>query len=163
VTSNPIGSRVEQFAQAVAERVVSLVLDAIDLNALIERIDIERVVERVDVDRIVSQVDIDAILERVDLDKVIDRVDVQKVIDKVDINAIVEKIDIDALVEHTELGSIIARSTTGVLTEVLDVIRAQGVGLDDFILRWGNRLVGRGARVKDWPDRPPLLVPQIRA
>ena len=51
-----------------------------------------------------------------------------------------DKIDIDALVEQTELGSIIARSTTGVLTEILDVIRAQGVGLDDFILRWGNRL-----------------------
>ena len=60
--------------------------------------------------------------------------------------------------EHTELGSIIARSTTGVLTEILDVIRAQGVGLDDFILRWGNRLIGRGKRVADWPDGPPLLV-----
>ena len=75
------------------------------------------------------------------------RVDVQKIIERVDINAIVNKIDIDALVEQTELGSIIARSTTGILTEVLDVIRAQGVGLDDFIFRWGNRLIGRGKRV----------------
>ena len=33
------------------------------------------------------------------------------------------------------------------LTEILDVIRAQGVGLDDFILRWGNRLIGRGKKV----------------
>ena len=56
--------------------------------------------------------------------------------------------------EQTELGSIIARSTTGVLTEILDVIRAQGVGLDDFILRWGNRLIGRGKRIADWPDGP---------
>ena len=82
----------------------------------------------------------------------------QQVIERVDINAIVDKIDIDSLVEQTELGSIIARSTTGVLTEVLDVIRAQGVGLDDFILRWGNRLIGRGKKVADWPAGPPLLV-----
>ena len=53
--------------------------------------------------------------------------------------------------EQTELGSIIARSTTGVLTEILDVIRAQGVGLDDFILRWGNRLIGRGTRSPTGP------------
>ena len=81
----------------------------------------------------------------------------QQVIDKVDINAIVDKIDIDALVEQTELGSIIARSTTGILTEVLDVIRAQGVGLDDFIFRWANRLIGRRKRVAGWPAGPPLL------
>ncbi len=60
--------------------------------------------------------------------------------------------------EQTELGSIIARSTTGILTEILDVVRAQGVGLDDFIFRWGNRLIGRGKRIADWPDGPPLLV-----
>jgi hypothetical protein len=61
-------------------------------------------------------------------------------------------------VEQTELGSIIARSTTGILTEVLDVVRAQGVGLDDFILRWANKLIGRGKKLKDWPVGPPLLV-----
>ena len=88
------------------------------------------------------------------MEKIIDRVDVQKIIERVDINAIVDKIDIDALVEQTELGSIIARSTTGILTEVLDVVRAQGVGLDDFILRWGNRLIGRGKKVAAWPDGP---------
>src|ERR1700691_608241 len=71
---------------------------------------------------------------------------------------IVDAIDIDSLVEQTELGSIIARSTTGILTEVLDVIRAQGVGVDDFILRWGNRLIGRRKKVQDWPAGPPLLL-----
>jgi hypothetical protein len=76
----------------------------------------------------------------------------------VNINAIVDEIDIDALVGQTELGSIIARSTTGVVTEILDVIRSQGVGLDDFVLRWANRLVGRRKRVAKWPAGPPLLV-----
>jgi hypothetical protein len=83
---------------------------------------------------------------------------VQQIIERVDINAIVNKIDIDSLVEQTELGSIIARSTTGILTEVLDVVRAQGVGLDDFIFRWGNRLIGRRKKVGNWPSGPPLLM-----
>ena len=142
MSPNPIGSRVEQLAQALAERIVPLVVDAIDIDALIDQVDVEKIIERVDVEKII---------ERVDVEKIIERVDVQKIIERVDINAIVDKVDIDALVEQTELGSIIARSTTGVLTEILDVVRAQGVGLDDFILRWGNRLIGRGKRSRTGP------------
>jgi hypothetical protein len=130
----------EQLAQAMAERIVPMVIEAIDIDSLLDRVDVEKIIERVDVE------------------KIIERVDVQKIIDRVDVNAIVNKIDIDSLVEQTELGSIIARSTTGIVTEVLDVIRAQGVGLDDFVLRWGNRLVGRGRQVSTWPEGPPLLV-----
>jgi hypothetical protein len=149
MSPNPIGSRVEQLAQALAERIVPLIVEAIDIDALLDKVDVEKIIDRVDVEKII---------DRVDVQKIIDRVDVQQIIDRVDINAIVNEIDIDSLVEHTELGSIIARSTTGVLTEILDVVRAQGVGLDDFILRWGNRLVGRGKRLAAWPDGPVLLV-----
>ena len=149
MSPNPIGSRVEQLAQALAERLVPLIVDAIDIDALLDRVDIEKLIERVDVNKIIDQVD---------LDKVISKVDMQKVIERIDLNAVIDEIDIDALVEQTELGSIIARSTTGIVTEILDVIRAQGVGLDDFIQRWGNRLVGRGKRIADWPDGPALLV-----
>ncbi len=140
MSPNPLGSRVEQLAQALAERIVPLIVDAIDIDALLDKVDVEKIIERVDINAVIERVDLNAVLE------------------KVDINAIVDKIDIDSLVEHTELGSIIAHSTTGILTEVLDVIRAQGVGLDDFVLRWGNRLIGRGKRVADWPEGPPLLV-----
>jgi hypothetical protein len=140
MSPNPIGNRVEQLAQSLAEHIVPLIVDAIDIDSIIDKVDVEKIIERVDVQ------------------KIIERVDVQQIIERVDINAIVNKIDIDSLVEQTELGSIIARSTTGILTEVLDVVRAQGVGLDDFILRWGNRLIGRGKKVRDWPKGPPLLV-----
>ena len=158
MSPNPIGNRVEQLAQSLAEHIVPLIVDAIDIDSIIDKVDVEKIIERVDVDKIVERVDVDQIIERVDVQKIIDRVDVQQIIERVDINAIVDKIDIDALVEQTELGSIIARSTTGVLTEILDVIRAQGVGLDDFILRWGNRLIGRRRKVASWPEGPPLLV-----
>jgi hypothetical protein len=149
VSPNPVGARMEQLAQALAERIVPMVIEAIDIDALIDRVDIDKVVSRVDVDKVI---------DKVDIEKVIERVDLQKVIERMDINAIVEKVDIDALVEQTELGSIIARSTTGIVTEILDVIRAQGVGLDDFVFRWGNRLLGRRRKIAEWPEGPPLLV-----
>ena len=139
MSPNPVSGRMEQVAQAIADRIVALVVDAIDIDAVIDRVDVDKIVDRVDVD------------------KIVDRVDVQKIAERIDVNAIVNQLDIDNLVQHTELGSIIARSTTGVLTELLDVVRSQGVGLDDFTFRWANRLFGR--KVAEFPLGPPLLVP----
>jgi len=143
----PGSGRVEHLAQAVAERVVSIVMDAIDMDALLERIDVDAVINRVDVDKLI---------DRVDVEKLIERVDVQKIIDRVDVEEIIERVDIDALMEKTELGSIIARSTTGVASQVLDLIRAQGVGLDDFFARWVTRILRRTPQ--DLPLGPPMLV-----
>jgi hypothetical protein len=161
----PGSSRIEQFAQAVAERAVTLVMDAIDMDALLARVDVDAIVQRVDVDKIVSRVDVDqiiqrvdvdAIVQRVDLDALLERVDVAKILERVDVKAIVDQVDIDDLVAQTELGTIIARSTSGVASEVLDAVRAQGVGLDDFVARWVNRALRR--RPADLPVGPPLLV-----
>jgi hypothetical protein len=137
----------DRLPQLIAEQVVKLVVDALDVNALIDRVDMNAVIDRVDINAIVERVDINAIVERVDIDEVIERVD---------INAIVERLDIEAILEHTELGSIIARSTSGVASEVLDVVRANGVTLDDALARWVNRLLRR--RPGSLPVGPVLLV-----
>jgi hypothetical protein len=139
----PGSGRVEQLAQAVAERVVSIVMEAIDIDALLDRIDVDGLIKRVDVDAVVSRVDVDRLIDRVDVEKIIERVDVEKIIERVDIKGVVERVDIDALVEQTELGTIIARSTSGIASEALDVVRAQAVGLDDFFARWVNRVLRR--------------------
>ena len=152
----PGSSRVEQLAQAVAERVVTIVMDAIDIDALLDRIDVDALVSRVDVDGVVSRVDVDGLIDRVDVEKIIDRVDVEKIIERVDVEKIIQRVDIDALMEQTELGTIIARSTTGVASEVLDVIRAQAVGLDDFFARWVTRVLRRSKRTM--PLGPSTLV-----
>ncbi len=163
--ANPLTDGVERLAQAIAERVVNLVVEAIDIDALVARIDVDALVERVDVNALVERVDVEKIIERVDVEKIIERVDVEKIVERVDVNALVERIDIDrivgeldidALVEQTELGAIIAKSTTGVLTEALDLLRSQGVGLDDFVARWTNRLLRRDPATL--PDGPLLLV-----
>ena len=72
-----------------------------------------------------------------------------------DLNDIVQRIDIDALVEQTDLGAIIAASSSGVAGDVLDVVRSQTVGLDEFIARWIARLRRRPYTGPPGPpDRP---------
>jgi hypothetical protein len=75
------------------------------------------------------------------------------------VEKIIQRVDIDALVEQTELGTIIARSTSGVASEALDVVRAQAVGLDDFVARWINRILRRDP--SDWPKGPLGLTPEV--
>jgi len=147
VSPLPGASRMEQLVESIAERVVNLVLDAVDINALVAQIDMDAVLSKVDVDGIVSKVDVQ---------KLIDRVDVQAIIERVDIEQVIQRVDIDSLVEQTELGTIIARSTSGVASGVLDVVRAQGVGLDDFVARWVNRILRRSS--VDWPAGPAQLI-----
>jgi hypothetical protein len=114
--------RSEALVQAIAERAVELVVSALDVNALLD------------------QIDLNAVLDQVDIDEVLDRIDVNTLLERVDLNEIVKRIDIEALVKQTDLGAIIASSSSGVAGEVLDVVRSQTVGLDEFIARWVARL-----------------------
>jgi len=168
VSPLPGSNRMEQLVESIAQRVVGLVIEAIDVNALVAKVDMDALLANVDVDAIVSKVDVDGLIDRVDVEKIIERVDVEKIIqrvdvqqliDRVDVQGIIERVDIDSLVEKTELGTIIAHSTSGVASEALDLVRAQGVGLDDFGARWVNRILRRDST--DWPKGPPALVASL--
>ena len=113
--------RSEAWAQAVAERAVELV-SALDVNALLD------------------QVDLNAVLDQVDIDRVLDRIDLDRLLERMDLNELVKHIDVNALVEQTDLGAIIAASSSGIASDVLDVVRSQTVGLNEFIARWIGRL-----------------------
>ena len=115
-------TRREALAQAVTERAVELVMSAVDVNALLDQVDLNAVLDQLDIDRLLDRIDLDHLLERMDL------------------NEIVKRIDVAALVEQTDLGAIIAASSSGVAGDVLDVVRSQTVGLDEFIARWVGRL-----------------------
>jgi hypothetical protein len=117
-----LGPWVEAQAQAVTDRAVELVVSALDVNGLLDR------------------VDLNAVLDRVDIERALDRVDLDRLLGLVDVNVVVARIDIDALVEQTDLGAVIARSSSGVASDALDVVRSQTVGLDEFIARWIGRL-----------------------
>ncbi|MGO9053864.1 MAG: hypothetical protein ACLPN6_15945 [Streptosporangiaceae bacterium] len=129
-----LAPRAEALAQDVTERAVELAVSALDVNALLDRVDLNALLDRVD---------LNALLDRIDLDGLLARVDVEAIVDRVDVNAVVERIDIDELVEQTDLGAVIARSSSGVASDVLDVVRSQTVGLDEFIARWIGRLCRR--------------------
>jgi hypothetical protein len=145
----------EALAQEVTERVIDLVVNALDVNELASRVDLNALIGRVDVNAILKKVDVDALLDRVDLNAQLARVDLQPLLDRVDINDLVQKIDMDALVEKTDLGSVIASASGGMTTEALDAVRSGAVGLDQFVDRWVRRLI----RPKQpWPAAPPALL-----
>ena len=130
-------TRREALAQAVTERAVDLVMSAVDVNALLDR------------------VDLNAVLDQVDIDRVLDRIDLDRLLSRIDLNDIVKRIDVEALVEQTDLGAVIAASSSGVAGDVLDVVRSQAVGLDEFIARWIARLRRRPYTGPPGPpDRP---------
>jgi hypothetical protein len=160
----------ETLSQRVAERVVDLVVQALDVNALVGRVDLNAVLDQVDVNKLLARldvsalmdqvdmnellarVDVSALVDRVDINEILARVDVGRLIDSVDVNDLADRIDLDQLVEQTNLGAVIAKSSAGVTTEALDAARSGAVGLDRFIDRW----IGRAL----WRKHPRPLAPQ---
>jgi hypothetical protein len=125
---------VDSMAQTVAKRATELVVDSLDVNAVLDRID---------VNKLLNQVDVNQLLDRVDVDRLLARVDVNALVDKVDVNELTERVDVNALVNKTELKTMLAKSSTTVVTEGIDLVRSQAVGLDDFLARWVNRILRR--------------------
>ena len=154
----------ELLAQRVAERLIDIVVQAVDINALLRQVDLNAplrevdlnaLLARVDVNTPLKQVDLNALLKQVDLNEVLKQVDVDAVLDRVDINDVVARIDMERLVEQTDLGAIIARSTGGLATRALDTMRSGAVGLDRRIGRWVTRLL---RRKEPGPLAPPALL-----
>ena len=131
------------------------------VDAVIRQVDVQEVINRVDINQLLERVDIDEMLDRIDLDKLMERIDVNRIVQRVDIDEILGKVDIDRLVGRTELGGIIVQSTGGIATHALDFVRAQGVGLDEWINRWVDRILRRKPGVA--PDGPRLLVSRAAA
>jgi hypothetical protein len=157
--SSPVGRVVLAPAQRIVEPV-----EARGRAARTEAVANARVVgpeyaSRV-VDTALDVVSIDEVLQHVDLNALLARIDIGALLESVDLNEVMEHIDLESLVERTEIGAIIAKSTGGVASEMLDLVRRQGVGLDGFLFRWAKRIRRRG--LADAPDGPPLLM-QARA
>ena len=156
--SRRVAEPVDSVAQAVARRATELVVDSLDLNALLGQIDMNKLLAQVDVDRLLDGVDLNRVLDRVDVARIISRVDMDALLSRVDVNAIADRVDINALLDKTELSAILTRSSSTVFSEGIDLVRSQAVGLDNFIARWIDRLFGRGTRRPLAPLGPPLLV-----
>ena len=130
----------ESVAQGIAQRVIDLVIEALDMNALIARIDLNVVLGRVDLNQVVDRVDLNEILDRVDLNEILERVDLNKLMAQVDINQIVSRIDVESLVKNTDLGAIMVSSSSTLATEAVDLGRSHAVSMDDTLARWVSRI-----------------------
>jgi len=145
----PRRNPLERLPQAVAEAVVTRIVEMIDINAIVERVDVNELVDRVDVNRLVEKVDVDALVQRVDLDALMAHVDV---------DAIASRIDIDRIMQNTEFSSLIAKSTSGALTEFLALLRRQVVSLDVIFdklthrRRFANEPPGPTGLATEWDD-----------
>jgi uncharacterized RDD family membrane protein YckC len=145
---------VDSVAQAVARRATELVVDALDVNALLGQVDVNKLIDQVDLDKLLDRVDVNRVLDRVDMARVISRVDMDAVLSRVDVNAIADRVDVGALLDKTELSALLTRSSSTVFSEGVDLLRSQAVGLDNFIARWAGRALGRGTRRPAAPAAP---------
>jgi hypothetical protein len=123
------GKRVTDPAEALAQQVTERVLDI--------------VVAALDVDELAARIDVNAVLGRVDIEGVLSRIDLNALLGRVDVNDLAQRVDVAALVEKADLGAVIARSSGGMAREALDAVRCQAAGLDQVIDRWVGRLLRR--------------------
>jgi hypothetical protein len=148
-TVRRLADQMESIAQGIAQRVIDLVVEALDMNALIARIDLNIVLARVDLNQVVDRIDLNEVVDRIDLNQVVDRIDLNQVVDRldvnrlmarVDINQILSQVDIEALVKNTDLGALMVSSSSTLATEAVDLGRSHAVSMDDTIARWVSRI-----------------------
>ena len=156
--SRRLAEPVDSVAQAVARRATEIVVDSLDINALLGQIDMNKLLAQVDVDQLLDHVDVNRVLDRIDVARIIARVDMDALLSRVDVNAIADRIDVNALLDKTEFSAIVSRSSSTVFSEGIDLVRSQAVGLDGFIARWVDRVLGRGTKRPPAPLGPRLLV-----
>ena len=141
------------FADAVVPQLVDAVVDRLDLTDLVlERVDLRAVISSIDIDEIVGRVDVTAIVDGLDIDAVAARVDVQKIVDRLDLVAIAKDV-IDAL----DLPAIIRGSTETMAAETVDGVRVQSMHADRFVARVVDRALLRrngGASGSSDPSDP---------
>lgn len=133
----------ELLAQRTMERAVDLVVQALDVNELVQQVDMDTLLGRLDVNALLERIDVDALMRRVDLDAVLDRVDV---------NRLITRVDMDAVARQTDISAVITMSSGSVASEAVDIVRGQAVTLDRRIDRWVRRLLRRkGAELMSPP------------
>jgi hypothetical protein len=115
-----------------------MVLDHIDVNALLDRVDLNALLDRVDVNRLLDRVDVDELLKRADVD------------------AFMERVDVRAIVDRAGIPEIVAESTSHLTGSALDLFRKPIVGIDEITFRGINTVVGRDP--SQFPSGPGHLI-----
>ena len=162
---------------ALLDRVVPAVTDAIlqRLNItgiVIERVDLRVIVvtvlDRLDLtDMVISRVDlarvVDAALDELDLTQIVlDRVDLDRIVRAVEIDPILDRVPIvelaDYVIEQVDLPQIIRQSTGGVAADAIDAARMASYRGDVGVAEFVDRLIFRRRRALEAPGEPESIV-----
>jgi hypothetical protein len=124
----------ERLAQGVAERVVALVVESLDLNKLLARIDVNALLDQIDVDALVLRVDPEPLLDRIDIDSLLARVDVDVLLDRIDVETLLARINLAAMATGT---------ASGAADEALTALRRRARRADTAVAGVAARLLGQ--------------------
>ena len=125
-----LAPQMEATAQVIAERVITLVVDAVDLNAILARIDLNAVLRRVDIEEpidrikineVLARIDLNALLAQVDLNAVLGRVDIEEPIDRVNLNGLLDRVDVNQIVQQVDLNEVIAKTDLDAVLDRIDM------------------------------------------
>ena len=151
----------ERLADAVAADVLRRTADAaldrldltdlverhIDIDALVDGVDIERIIARVDLGGVAARLDVNALAESIDLDRILARVDIDEVASRLDLDAVVDRLDLAALAREVldaiDLPEIIRESTGSMASETVRSVRMQGIGADQAVSSFVDRVLLR--------------------
>ncbi|HTY71662.1 MAG TPA: hypothetical protein VMI11_04460 [Actinomycetes bacterium] len=136
VALEQVGGLLDALVPMIAAEVLcrldltSIVLEQVDLDAIVAAVDIEAVIRRLDLTSIVlEQVDLDAIVAHVDLDPIIARLDLPAIATQV--------------IDEIDLPEIIRESTGSVASETMRGVRLQSIAGDEALGRAVDRLLLR--------------------
>ncbi len=107
--------------QRLLDAFVPGVVDALDIDAIVQRIDIDRLVRRIEIDDVVQRIDIDALVRRIDIDDVVRRIEIDPLVQRIDIDRLVRRIEIDLLVERIDVDALVGRIDVDRIAERIDV------------------------------------------
>jgi hypothetical protein len=145
-----LGSQERAAARRDLDRAVTALVPVV-VERVLERMSLtDLVMQHVDVDAIVAGVDLDAIVARIDLDAIAGRLDIEAIISRMDLVGLA-----DQVIEGIDLPEIIRESTGTVASEVVRGVRMQSIDADEAIARVVDRLfLRRRRRATDAPGEP---------
>ena len=140
-----------QQVTSVADAVMPVIVDAVDLDETLSRVDINESCSSMSISTpssaaltcrrswrgststcLLDRVDLNLLLQRIDLSQLVNRVDVEGIIDRVDLNAVIERVDLNAVIARVDINAIVKEvdvfSDVASMTENLGSALARGTG-----------------------------------
>jgi hypothetical protein len=124
------------IVRSVASDVAPGVVDAVDVDEIVQRVDIGSVVDRIDLDEVLSRVDVQALIDRIDLDELLARVDLNQVLERVDVDVLIARVDVNRVLERVDIDAVVRRVDLDELMRGVDIDQVlQRVNVDALIAR----------------------------